>query len=41
VIIHRMSSLDASRMPALGSAVVHEDAVGLLSAWIADMNSCP
>ena len=41
VIVHRMSALDASRMPALGSAVVDDDAVGLLSAWIADMNACP
>jgi uncharacterized repeat protein (TIGR03806 family) len=41
VLVHRMAALDASRMPALGSSVVDEDAVGLMSAWIADLNSCP
>jgi uncharacterized repeat protein (TIGR03806 family) len=41
VIVHRMAALDASRMPALGSSVVDEDAVGVMSAWIADLNACP
>ncbi len=41
VIVHRMAALDASRMPALGSRVVDEDAVGLMSAWIADLSACP
>lgn len=40
-LLHRMGSLDASRMPALGSDVVDEEAVGLLSEWIADLGGCP
>ena len=41
VILHRMTALDASRMPALGSEVVDEAAAELLSAWIASLQGCP
>jgi uncharacterized repeat protein (TIGR03806 family) len=41
VLLHRMEALDAARMPALGSAIVDDDAVELFSAWIDAMNGCP
>lgn len=40
VIVARMASEDSARMPPLGSAVVDEDGVQLLSDWIASLSSC-
>jgi uncharacterized repeat protein (TIGR03806 family) len=40
VIVARMASEDAARMPPLASAVVDEDGVQLVSDWIASLSSC-
>lgn len=37
----RMRALDAKRMPPLASAVVDEEGVALIEAWIAAMTGCP
>ena len=37
----RMTSLDKGRMPPLASAVVDEEAVEVVSAWITAIQSCP
>jgi hypothetical protein len=36
-----MATLDKGRMPPLASAVVDEDALGLVSAWINGIPACP
>jgi uncharacterized repeat protein (TIGR03806 family) len=37
----RMSTLGKGRMPPLASAVVDEDALGIVSAWINAIQACP
>jgi uncharacterized repeat protein (TIGR03806 family) len=37
----RMATLDKGRMPPLASAVVDEDALGLVTAWINGIAACP
>ncbi len=41
VLLARISTLEASRMPPLGSAVVDEEGVALIEAWIAAGAGCP
>ena len=37
----RMATLDKGRMPPLASAVVDDDALGLVTAWINGIQACP
>ncbi|MCB9665813.1 MAG: PQQ-dependent sugar dehydrogenase [Alphaproteobacteria bacterium] len=40
VLLHRVSHRGPEQMPPLATSVVHEEAVALLTAWIADLETC-
>jgi hypothetical protein len=41
VLLERMKRLDVHRMPPVGSRVVDQGGVDLLTAWIQSLASCP
>jgi len=41
VVSLRMHTLDARRMPPLGTRVVDADGTALIDAWITSVTACP